>query len=276
MIAEKESMAQLTALQPNISSYQALLSDLTTSSKVAVWRLIFFVTAVAVWTIEKLFDEHRAWIENRAKQIRVGNTFWYQQKALEFQYGDALVFNGTEFVYPTVNESARIIKMASVTELTEMVLIKVAKLNGNDPEPLTGPEKDAFDIYLKKIKFAGLKVGAVSRSADLMKVYYKVYIDPMVMNTSGVLLSDPSVKPVEDAINNYIRNLPFNGIFTPTDLTDQIQRALGVENPVLQSCDVQYGANPYQPVGDYYTPNAGFMKIDPAFPLAITITYLIA
>lgn len=274
MIAEKESNSMLTALQPNISSFQTLLSDLTTNSKVSVWRLIFFVTAVSIWSLEKLFDEHRKWIEKRAKEIHVGTTFWYAKKALEFQNGDGLIFNGTEFVYPQINESHRIIKLSSTTELTTSVVVKAAKLENDLPTPLDPSEKDAFDLYMNKIKFAGITVFTISRVADLMKVYYHIYVDPMVINTNGELILDPSVKPVEDAINSYIKNLPFDGVFSTTALTDEIQAINGVLNPMLDSCEVKYGAKPYTPAGDYYTPNAGYLKIDDNNPLSGSITYL--
>jgi hypothetical protein len=281
MISEKETMTELQALQPNTSSFQTLLSDLTTNSKVAVWRLIFFVAAVSIWTLEKLFDEHKIWIEERAKQIRAGTTFWYQQKALEFQYGDDLEFNGTEFAYPVVvnaDDPKRVVKLASVVEASTL-LIKVAKLNGDTPEPLSTPELDAFTLYIKKIKYAGLKVQAVSREPDLLRVEYKVYINPLVLNTNGELLSNPNEKPVEKAITEFIKKLTFDGVFSPTALTDAIQKVDGVVNPIIQLCQVSF-KNPtdFKPVGDFYTPNAGYMIIDntdPQYTLSETIEYLI-
>ena len=48
--------------------------------------------------------------------------------------------------------------------------------------------------------------------ADLLKVAYTIYYDPLVMNSDGELIADDTIKPVELAINNYIQNLPFNGI----------------------------------------------------------------
>ena len=58
LVLEKQNFTQLNALQPNIDSSQTLLNDLNTSSKVAVWRLIFFVVAVGIWSLENIFDIH--------------------------------------------------------------------------------------------------------------------------------------------------------------------------------------------------------------------------
>lgn len=274
MITEKETMISLNSLQPSIDSSQTLLSDLTTSSRVAVWRLLFFVMAVGIWSLEKLFDEHVLWIENRAKQLIVGTAIWYRTKALEFQYGDALVMVDGVYQYSPVVSANQIVSLASVNEVGGQVLIKVAKSTSGIPEPLTTPELDAFIAYMKKIKFAGVYVSSISRDPDLLKIQYKIYYDPLVMNASGELISNTSIKPVEDAINNYCKELPFDGIFTLTELTDKIQQAVGVSNPVFQTAEVKYGVNPYVVMGDYYNPNAGYLKVDPAFPLTTTITYI--
>lgn len=277
MVTEKQTMANLVLLQPNIDSSQQLLTDLTSASKVAIWRLCFFVMAVGIWSHEKLFDDFKFWIENRALEIQVGTLPWYQKKALEFQYGDALVFSDDQYKYATVNESARIVKLASVNEVGGNIIVKVAKLDTNDnPIPLTIPELSALDAYMFKVKFAGVKVINVSRTADLLKTYFKIYYDPLVLSSTGELISTPGVFPVHDAINSYIKNLPFNGVYSTTELTDLIQQAQGVINPVHEETYSKYGSFAYTPLIDYYQPNAGYLAIDPAFDLSTTITYISA
>lgn len=274
MITEKVTMVQLNTLEPNIDNAQTLLSDLTTSSKVAIWRLMFFTLAVGIWTLEKLFDEHKVWIEARAQELIVGTAIWYRTKALEYQHGDALVWSDPIYKYATVNEAVQIVKLASVNEVGGQVLIKVAKLASGEPAPLTVPELTAFQAYMQKIKFAGVNMSCISRDPDLLKIYYRVYVDPLLINSSGELISNTAIKPVEDAINNYCKGLPFNGVFSVTELTDKIQAATGVINPVFESGDAKYGTNPYVALGDFYNPNAGYLKVDPVFPLTTTITYL--
>lgn len=274
MITEKETMAQLYELQPNIDNAQTLLSDLTTSSKVAAWRCMFFVMAVAIWTVENLFDEHKLWVENRAKELIVGTPNWLANRALEFQYGDSLVFSGGKYQYATVNESARIVKLVSVNESNGQVYMKIAKLVSDEPVELTVPELAAFITYMGKIKMAGVKVNSLSRPADVLRINYHIYVDPLVMNLDGELLSNTSIKPVEIAINNYCKGLPFDGIFSVTQLTDLIQQSEGVINPVFDSAEASYGLNPFVPINDYYNPNAGYLIIDIAHPLSTTITYI--
>lgn len=274
MIAEKTAMATLNQLQPNIDSAQTLLADLTSASKVAIWRTMFFVIAVAIWTLEKLFDDHKEWIETRAAELIVGTPEWYAQRALEFQYGDSLIFINGKYQYATVNTAIRLVELVSVNEINGQVYMKVAKLSSGDPIALTSPELAAFETYMQKIKFAGVIVNCLSRDADLLRIQYHVYVDPLLMNLDGELLSNTSIKPVEIAINKYCKGLPFNGVFSVTELTDKIQAAIGVTNPVFESASAKYGANPFVVLGDYYNPNAGYLSIDPAFPLTDSIIYI--
>lgn len=281
MVTAKQAMTELNSLQPNIDSAQTFLNDLTSASKVAVWRSIFFVIAVMHWSVEVLFDEHKRWIENRAKELIVGTAPWHRAKALEFQLGHDLEFNGTVYRYAVDDPASRIVQLASVNELGDgSMLLKLAKLDGAEPEPLDVFEILAFRDYIKKVKIGGSTIVSVSRNPDLMKIHFRVYRNVLVMDASGALITDPGVKPVEDAINSYCKNLPFNGRFSITELTDRIQAAAGVENPVFEQVQVKYGANPYKTFldaggnEDYYIPNAGYLKIDPAHQLSTTITYL--
>lgn len=259
IIAEKQTLSSLNNLQPNIDSGQQLLNDLTSPSNVAVWRLIFFVIAVAIWSLENLFDIHVKWIENRASELVVGSEKWYELKAREFQIGDDLEFDGITYKYPVINESNKIVKVVAAKQSAGAVLIKVAKLDGLDPIPLTTEELDAFTAYMNKIKFAGIKTPCLSREADELSIEYRVYYNPLVLNSDGELLTDTSIKPVEEAINNYCKNLPFNGLFSVTDLTDKIQKSTGVVNPVYLSGQVRYGLLPWVNLQDYYNPNAGYL-----------------
>ena len=108
-----------------------------------------------------------------------------------------------------------------------------------------------------------------------MKIYYRVYVDPLVLDSNGALLTNNTIKPVELAIQDYCKGLNFNGVFSVTELTDLIQNAVGVINPVFENGASKYGLVAYDPIQDYFVPNAGYLKIDPAFPLSTTITYIL-
>jgi len=275
--AEKTNYTELQNLQPNIDDSQQLADDLNSSSKVAGWRLFVWIIASRIKDLVELFKQHKDVVEKRSKELVPGNTAWYQREALKFQYGDSLAWdqNTLQYSYPTENLPAKIVKLVSANEgSNNVVVVKAAKFNGSTPEELTAPELSSFQTYMNRVKFAGVRIEAVSRPADIMKINLKVYFDPLVINSDGSLISDASVFPVEDAINTYLKNLPFDGKFSVTELIDQIQLADGVVNPIFQSANAKYGSFAYAPITDYYNSNAGYIKIDPAFPLSNSINYV--
>lgn len=244
-------------------------------SKLSLETALFHVISYSIWILEALFWQHVAWIENRAREIRTGNTAWYVKEALNYQHGDVLVWNVDREVYEYAvpNEALKIVKYAKAIDFGGYVLIKVAKEGVSGPEKLDPLELAAFQAYMNSIKFAGVILTMVSRDADELKVFYNIYYDPMVLNADGSLVSDPAVFPAEDAVNYYASNLPFDARFNITGLTDQIQLATGVVNPIFISAAGKSGAQPYAAIVDYYEANAGYMKIDPTFALSTTITY---
>jgi uncharacterized membrane protein len=273
-MAEKNNQPTLAALQPVIDDEQTLLSDLTSASKVAIWRLWLYITAVAIYVHETLWDLFRAEVEEIAASAIPGTARWYRDQTLNFQYGDALQWINNKWQYAVIDPTKRIIKRAAVVEIGGQVRVKVAKITGVNVVPLSTPELNAFDAYLNQIKFAGTNTAVISRLPDKLKVYYKVYYDPLVLSASGELLSNPGKYPVIDAITDYIANLPFNGDLVLTNLTDAVQSATGVVDPILQSAEATYGALPYSAIVELYNPDAGHMIIDPVFPLTSTITYV--
>lgn len=43
------------------------LSELNSTSKTAIWRLWTYITAFAIWTLEKIFDQHRKEIDDKIR-----------------------------------------------------------------------------------------------------------------------------------------------------------------------------------------------------------------
>jgi hypothetical protein len=274
LVFEKINQPTLISLQPAIDDEQTLLSDLTTPSRVAVWRLWLFITAVAIYVHETLWDLFKAEVEEIASKAVAGTPRWYQEQCFKFQYGDTLQWIDNKYQYSIIDPTKQIVKRAAVVEVGNQVRIKVAKLSGSAVVPLTSAELAAFDAYIHQIKFAGTNTATLSRVPDLLKVYFKIYYDPLVLTPTGALITDAGTFPAEAAIQNYIANLPFNGDLVLTNLVDAVQVAVGVVNPILLSAEAKYGALPYATIVEKYNPDAGHMAIDPAFLLSTTITYV--
>lgn len=276
LITEKETLANLSGLQPDPDEFQTFLQDLTTTSKVGIWRLFLYVVAFGHWIIETLFDRHVAEVIALKFILITGTPRWYQQKALEFQYGDALVWNGSQYVYDPITPANQIVKRSAVVVSGGITRVKVAKLavDGITPIPLTAPENVSFTAYIQTLAFAGVNLIVISTDADDITIFATIYYDPLVLTPTGESIIDAGVFPAEVAINAYISNLDFNGVFNKTALVDALQLADGVVDPVLGTITARYGANPFLPVGDNYTSFAGHMTVEAGTPLNTTLTYV--
>jgi len=278
IITEKETFSSLDDLVPNPDTSQTFLDDLTTPSKVAIWRLWYWVVSFAIFTHEQLFDQHVINVEKRAKEITPGVTEWYVLEAKDFQNGDELIFDEDlrQFIYLDTTSAAaiakKIIEQASARDVNGLVTLKVAKDDGaGGLEKLTAGEKTAFEGYLDQFKIAGTKTIVITDDPDILKVAYTIEFDPLVLKADGTLIED-ATSPVQIAIDDYIEGLPFDSTFRVQDLTDAIQAARGVVNAIADVVEVKFGALAFSDVLATVTqtnlPNAGYYVTDPS-PIVI-------
>ena len=268
IIDEKQSLTNLSTLLPSSSAYfPDLLAELSSNSRVAIWRLIAYVVAFAIWTHEQVFELFKAQVEEIAAGAIPGTARWYFDRVLEFQYGEPLVYDNGIYNYAGDNPALQIVKYCAIEERPDgVVVVKTAKDSNGDPLELASAELAALQSYLQQIKFAGTRLSVVSFAPDQLKVFYEIFYDPIVP------LQDVQ-QEVELAIHSFVKNLPFNGRFNINKLTDQLQLLEGVTDPVFQSAEARYGALPYQAVTREYSSNAGSLEIDSSAPLSTTITY---
>lgn len=245
-----------------VQSDTVLSEELTSTSKTAIWRLTAYVVAVAIWTVEVLFDTHKAEVNTilATKQTRTLNGYANMAKA--FQLGYEL--NPNTGAYNTIDESAMIIAQASVTERGGDLIMKVAKLVGGSLAPLastTPDELTPFRQYIAKVKDAGVKVSIISAIGDDLRLVLDVFYDPLVLDSAGKLLSDGVTEPVRVTLKSFITSLPFNGEFIPASLVDVFQATEGVDIPVILSCETKSALNDWAVVDGKVIPNAGYLTI---------------
>lgn len=276
MIAEKQSMSNLQNLQPNIDNSQNLLNDLNTTSRVGVWRLLIWVVATCAYAMEVVFDLFKKDLEEISKNSRFGTLPWYDSVSRNFQYGDTLIWDDdiNDYVYAVENSSLKIIQRVSAIDSAPTVILKVAKLSSNIPEPLTTPELDAFELYINQRKPAGIFVDVISIVADLLKMNINVRYDALIMTNDGQYINDMGYFPVEDAINAYISNLPFDGVMELCHLVDAIQIVEGVKSVYVNNAQAKSVTSAYSSFSERYQPLAGHLTIDPLFPLNTSINYV--
>ena len=267
IILQKKSVSpSLSALEVLTTSEQNTIQGLTSTSKVAIWRLWSYICAFAIWTLEQVFDTFRIEIEELISLNKIGSLAWYREKTLEFQLGFALTDFG---VYDNTNAlqaqvlSSRIIKQSAIEELDGRLKLKIATQDVNgDLIPLSAVQMIAFKNYCEAFKYAGTRLLFVSRIPDDFKTNYTIYYDPLVLDAYGARLDGTNNEPVQKAVRAFLRNLEFNGEIILTKLTDYLQAIEGVEEPVLFSASAKYGLFPYAVINEFYIADAGYMKLD--------------
>jgi hypothetical protein len=278
MSTEKSTMSNLSVYQPNIDSTQTLLDDLKSTSKVARWRLLFWCIACCAYAIDVMLSVFRIEISDLISKSKYGSLPWYPIMAKEFQYGDTLSFNGREYVYPVIDVTKQIIKRASALDATGQVTLKIAKVVSGVNTKLDASEEAAALIYFKRRKAPGIELVIINSDADEVKLYVTINYDPLLMNSSGELISDTSIKPAEDKANEYINTLndDFEGYFELMSLIDKIQEGKdqGVISAYVTNAEGRKGTDPFVQFDERYLPYAGHVKVAVGFDLSTTFTYV--
>ncbi|CAL2093581.1 conserved hypothetical protein [Tenacibaculum sp. 190524A05c] len=276
------------------------LSELTSTSKSAIWRLWIYIVSTAIWMHEKI-------VERNALLSRPHTLLWYREQALNFLIGEDLIWKDGYFQYPELSpekvKEKKIITHCAISErlfeeinddsdtkqLSEIIsdyyynqvgilTLKVAKEVNGRKEKLELYEKRAFRAYMNQIKDAGTQIRVLSNKGNEIEIELEVYVNPLTFYTgdeneidrlnAGKLLSNLSIEPVRDAIKEYITTLEFNGAFVPTYLIDKIQQIPGVHLPILQKITVDGSDKPVYDQLDsekdlpFFVPRSGYFNID--------------
>ncbi|WP_165044641.1 nucleotidyltransferase [Dysgonomonas sp. ZJ709] len=229
---------------------------------------LFYHVASAIWTLEKLFDLHRIEVNNIIGNLKPGTTRWYANMVRSFQFGfnllpDSDQFDNTGRTDQEITQS-KIVAHSAVVERDKKLIIKTAKSNGSDLEPLSKDEKTALDEFIERFRYAGVDVESISEKADQLKLALDIYYNPLVLNSQGHRLDGTSMTPVGDAVRAYLRILPFNGELVLAFLTDALQQVDGVVIPHVVSAWYKYGALDWLNISVKYQPYSGYLRIDDA------------
>ncbi|MDI9309230.1 MAG: hypothetical protein QM535_03350 [Limnohabitans sp.] len=274
-----------------VSSLNGLTTTNDNTSKTSIWKLWTHIVATAIWIHEKI-------VERNALISRPHTLNWYQEQALKYIHGKTLTWKdgSYQFDIPTDAtesdiESAKIIKHCAVSEVDlgtllgnrsseilgnssylynnlGVVHMKVANDTGENIKPISTDELNNFREYIARIKDAGNQVIVDSLPGDELQLTLKVYVDPLLIDIENVnekgKLIGTEIKPVEEAIKDYLKNLEFNGAFVKTFLVDAIQKAVGVKIPILEKAFTKPSleAEGKFITEEYSIPKAGYFDLD--------------
>lgn len=244
-------------------------------SSVSLENILFFVVAACCHVMECLMDAYRDDIEKRISTVVVGSVPWYYKMALAYQKGDELVLDDQtqQYRYAHVDESKQVVKYAAVRDRGTSVQILVSGDDDGSPVLLSNDVLTPFKDYMNRVKVAGVILNISSKASDHVVINAKVTVDRLILDESGVKLSDGS-KPVEAAIREHLKQIVYGGTFNKTKLVDAIQTVAGVADVELGECLYRADGEDNWTVikGNNYTGNSGSYIPD---GLDKSITYVV-
>lgn len=210
-------------------------------SAVSLENIIFSIIATAMWIVQSLFDTHQKEVSNSIAELKPHSLRWYRNKALDFQYGfnllpDSDKFDNSKHTEEEI-EASKIVKYAAVTEAENesRLVIKIAGESKKELNPISEKQKDSFVAYISEVRDAGVPVTVINYRPDLLELYIKIKRNPLVLDNQGFAIApiNGDLKPVETAIQAFLKRLPFNGELILSALTDSLQVVTGVKDIYL-------------------------------------------
>lgn len=232
-----------------------------TFSKVSIENLLLYIVAAAIWTHEKLFDAHKEEVEDIIAQQKPHTLRWYVNKVRQYRQGQPLIEGTDQYDDTGLTDdditARQVVRFAAATEAATTVYIKVATGTDTDKQPLAADQLAGLQAYIAEVKDAGVRVDVINSPACKLRLSMVIYYDPMVLNAQGQNIHTAGT-PVADAIRLYIENLPFNGEYSNTALTDVLQQVEGVKIPEILAASESYDGQNYTPVDVKATPFSGY------------------
>ena len=229
-------------------------------SVVSVENILFYIVAVCSWVVESLIDAHKSEVDAALEALTPHRAKWYRDKVLAFMKGKPLA--GESDIYDTSEmtaseiEAAKVVKYAAVSEnaQTSIVTIKVAGETDGRRSALDATTQQQLENYLREVKDAGVRINLVNESADRFKCALSIYYD-------GMLEVNTVAKAVLEAVQDYVENLPFNGVYSNMALVDAVQGVEGVKIAEVKSSSIMAsGSDIWTAINVRVVPHSGYMS----------------
>lgn len=228
-------------------------------SAVSVENILFYIVAVTSWVVERLVDTHRYEVDAALESLLPHRAKWYRDKALKFLkgiplYEDSDMYDTSDMTEDEI-EAARVVKYAAVSENADasILTIKVAGETDGRRSVLDAATAQQLENYLREVKDAGVRISLVNESADRFSCELRICYDGMV-SVSEVAES------VKSAVQNYVENLPFNGVYSNMALVDAIRLVKGVKIAEVESSALKAnGSDTWSDIDVKVIPRSGYM-----------------
>lgn len=216
------------------------LAEANSTSKRAIWRLFAYVQASAILLLEQIIDVFTTENDIKISKAIPATASWLNAKVFEFQYSatNPQIVQLINFapVYPVIDASLRLISRCSVvTTISNQVIIKVAK--NEPPVALTTTELNSLQSYINNIGIVGVNYNCQSLISDKIYIEAEIYFDGQY---STVIAGT-----VENAINNFLSKLSFNGNLKISDIELAIRNVVGVNDVLLKNIKMRSDATAF-------------------------------
>lgn len=286
MLDAKAQALELNALEV-LTTSEVGINDVNSTSKVSIWRLMFWIVSFAIWVLEELMDAFTIETEARIAATRPHTKGWYREKALAFLFGIPLIpdtdrYDLTGYTDEQISAAKIITNAAAVKTIISgagALRIKAATTVDGNLAPLEADQLEALSEYFNDfVADAGTNVLCTTGEPDDLKLKLKVFYDPLVLAADGSRLDGTNATPVQSAINNYLKGIKFNGSLVLTYLEQELKSVGGVVVPVVQQAWSKHSAYGYDDVApgiglidEIRVADAGYMKLDET---VLEITFL--
>lgn len=257
----------------DITSNEVLSEYLNSTSRYAIYRLFTFIIAFAIWVFENILDQHFFEINDKLANQKAGTLPWYRTMALRFQYGFDLVQDKDYFDNGLANtehiENSKIIKYCAVNEAKDSsrVIIKIAgEVDGALTDFTDSAQVEAIEAYFEEIKVAGTKITIINYKADQLFLNLKIKRDALILTDTGMSKLNGNY-PVNEALQEFMKELKFNGELQLSSLIDKIQLVPGVLDATLLNAESSWidpeldGYGIPQPIFISRVAESGYFKI---------------
>jgi len=257
----------------DIASNEVLSAKLNSISMYALFRMFTYIVAVSISVFESFFDQHRLEVNTKIINQKLGGISWYRTMALNFQFGFSLVADKDYFDNGTATaeqiEASKIIKYSAVNEARESsrVIIKIAgETNGELTNFTDASQVEAIEAYFQEIRVAGIKITIINYRADQLYLNLQIKRDAKIIDNNGMDKSSGTY-PVIEALQEFMKELPFNGELKLSALIDKLQIIPGVIDSTLisaQSAWINPEVNDYgipQPIYISKIAESGYFKV---------------
>ena len=252
--------------------------QITSTSRVSEWGRFVFVFAFVAWLQQKLYDVFKSDIEKRIAESQIHTKAWYRSKALSYQHGYDLIEDtdrypaAVDFNDQLLIDASKVIKQAAIIKRGGSILrCKIATEQNGELSAVSEEVLTAFNAYMNEIVDAGTVIIPTSDPADDLKLTINIEIDPLVIDPMGQRLDGTNNTPVQDAINQYLKSLDFDGRLVINDLQSYVKNNTeGIRQVDIEYASSKYGFHTYDTVGvnnvgiinQYRTAESGYMKLD--------------